>query len=163
VHIIVGHTGNVEWGPFLDEGTPLAHSHPLVQVSMGRKYDPKPGWSIRGGGENKLSDIRKNPVLYGTYLPSAGDVQFMVAQKVKTHTVFTPYRVAIKDTEPVLVDAVGESENPKFRWELSVAEVKEDKIYGTMTAMAGEKAVWTSGFSIGENERGQNTNFVFGD
>jgi len=147
VHLISGQGGQVTWGPYLDEGTPLAHSHPWRKRE--KDYMDRIGpHSIAallpdqgGGNVTQASALAKSIIV-----PTISDFVLPATQGQREHTVFTPYEV----------DGQGNVSNPqggggqRLVWELSEIQLdrssldkSEHRVTGRLTARRGNAPFWT--------------------
>jgi hypothetical protein len=147
VHLISGQGGQVTWGPYLDEGTPLAHSHPWRKGEKRQMAVVGPH-SITallpdqaGGAVTQQLTAARNIIV-----PTVSDFVLPATLGQREHTVFTPYEV----------DAQGNVRNPRgagvqrLVWELSEiqldrssADKSEHRVTGRLTAKRGNAPFWT--------------------
>jgi hypothetical protein len=160
VHLILGVGGQVNWDPYLDEGTPLAHSHPfrpkeekpmgrIGSISIGDLVpDPAPAGVQPGGPLTPAQELapQARRIAGNIILPTVSDFVAPAEQGQRDHTVFTPYEV----------DAQGNVSNPqgagvpRLVWEITEIlldrtspDKSQHRVRGRLTAKAGGTPFWT--------------------
>jgi hypothetical protein len=147
VHLIFGSGGLVDWTDYLDEGTPLAHSHPwrkrekrMIETSGGT-HSIAALVPDQGGGLTQEQRTARQIIV-----PTVSDFVVPATQGQREHTVFTPYAV----------DAQANVSNPqgagaqRLVWELSEIQLdrsspdkSDHRVTGRLTAKGGGTTVWT--------------------
>ena len=161
VHLIFGKGGSVDWGPYLAEGRPLAHSHPW------RPEEKKPMERIGSiSVADLVPDLREGKAQEGKppaddslatqragiagkiILPTVSDFVFPATRGMTKHTVFTPY--AVDGTGVVSRPPQGDPTGPRLVWELteilldrSSDDKSEHRVTGRLTAKRGTTEIWT--------------------
>ncbi|HEY2651193.1 MAG TPA: hypothetical protein VGI50_04675 [Solirubrobacteraceae bacterium] len=148
VHLIEGGTHGVAWGPYVNEGTPLAHSHPW---QFGKRRIVAGAIDFAGllTGQDLESKHARTMVL-----PTISDFVFPAEQGQATHTVYTPY-VIDANTGNVRDPTPHDAGTPRLRWRLTQITLNQvnHRITGRLTAWSGGNQVWTRRVQADSNNR----------
>ncbi len=133
VHLIRGEPTGVEWGPYINEGVPIAHSHP---------WHP---WRAIGQPRG-IGALFTNREAGPKVLPTISDFVFPARRGQREHTVYTPYVI---DAASGDVRNPGPGDTDRLVWKLSDIQLNErgpDQdhwVSGTLSATSGGTQVWT--------------------
>ena len=137
VHLIKGDRYGVDWGDYLNEGVPIAHSHP---------------WSTRRSIERpmRIEELLTNYDAGLKVLPTISDFVFPARQKQTTHTVYTPYVIDadsgyVRNPERGDANTPGDANTRRLVWQLTEIHLDEPNslVTGRLTATSAGTQVWT--------------------
>ena len=137
VHLIKGDRYGVDWGEYLNEGVPVAHSHP---------------WSTRRSIERPMGieDLLTNYDAGLKVLPTISDFVFPARQQQTTHTVYTPYVIDansgnVRNPERGDANTPGDANTRRLVWQLTEIQLDERNslVTGRLTATSAGAQVWT--------------------
>jgi hypothetical protein len=139
----------VAFAPFITRCHCVAHLHPLITpiAPDGRRIQVHK-WADRGGKATSFAAIVGRPGAYGTYLPTAGDAGFAIAQGLAAHTVYTPYRIQGGGANRTLEAPEISPNDPLLSWEIINATETAAVYQGSLAARADGVTFWSTDFTI---------------
>jgi len=162
VHLIFGKGGSVVWDRYLDEGTPLAHSHPwrpeekklmerIGSIDAAHLVTDRREGKAQEGTPPSVDDAlatQRRVTAGRILLPTISDFVLPATRGMTEHTVFTPY--AVDDTGAVSRPPPNDATGARLVWELtdivldrSDPDKSTHKVTARLTAKRGTNQIWT--------------------
>ncbi|MGH4026503.1 MAG: hypothetical protein ACRDRV_18155 [Pseudonocardiaceae bacterium] len=156
--LIVGDPTGVTWSDELVSClTPVAHTHPYFEQGQPRDRHNRVSTATKEIADHKFGEESVPGAVLWSQLadrtesremqkifPSASDVAFAAKKGIKTHTVYTPYRVIDHSEGRAIANPDGDAEDPLLSFEIRRAVHLQEKDYGCqLVAMKNGDAFWT--------------------